>query len=328
MPPILTIDTSLSNKVKIAVVNDSYQLEDTHQEPIAPENLQGKIIQEVKRSELERLAISSTWFVSEDGKQGFVEKDGKKVVYIDLNEIRRRTGLAESAIAIYNDAEATALALNVPHKEKVIQEGHPGEADTKTLVYLGAGFQLVRSQYHYDVDRYLPEYGGGLMAAVPMSLIGLLQEDFLKRIAAISGISSVEGIGLLRHTHLLSAKGLSNIHEALYGGKKSTATIIDEGERNATTFKIYSMILGRCLQNFASTAGFNQALYLGGTFATAIAPHLDQQALREAFAVPQHLTRQAYEQIPIIVLDEPFAGNLGAAYGLNEGIETSAGIPY
>ena len=127
MPSILTIDTGMSNLLKIAVVDDSYRLQDLHQEPIAPENLQGKIIQEVKRSELERLAISSTWFLFEDGLEGFIEKEGKKVSYINLPQIVKETGLRE--FAMYNDAEATALALNVPHQEKVIQAGHPGKAD-------------------------------------------------------------------------------------------------------------------------------------------------------------------------------------------------------
>ena len=337
MPPILTLDTGMSNRLKIAVVDDSYRLLDTHQEHIAPENLQGKIIQEVKRSELERLAIASTWFLSENGLEGFVEKEGKKVSYINLPEIfkeTKETGLRE--FAMYNDAEATALALNVPHQEKVIQAGHPEEAEIKTLVYLGTGFQLVRSQYHHDLKRYLPEYGGGLMAAVPMNLLdNLVSFEFLNEVAEKAGLKSMSQ---LRHTHLLSVRGLSYIHAAASplvdeGTKeqKDAATLISEKEqqgRHQRTFTTYSTILGRCLQNFASTAGFNQALYLGGTFATAIAPHLDQQALREAFAVPQHLTRKAYEEIPIIVLDEPFAGNLGAAYGLQNEIGTSAGIPY
>ncbi|MDO8656019.1 MAG: glucokinase [Nanoarchaeota archaeon] len=324
---ILTIDTGMSNIVKIAAVDNSYRLQDTHLEPVAPENLQEKIIQEVQHSRLEKLAISSTWFVSEDGSQGFIEKDGRKVAYIDLPEIQKRTGLVESAIAIYNDAEATALALNVPHHKRIIQEGNVGlhDAETKTLIYLGTGFQLVRNQYHFDIERYLPDYGGGLMAAVPVSLLEIVNSDFLKKIADISGVGEV---AKLRHTHLLSARGLGHIHTALTEEKKDAKTIIDEKDQHQQTFMTYSKILGRCLQNFASTAGFDQALYIGGTFAAAIAPHLDHQALRESFAVPHHLTRKAYKQIPIIVIDEPFAGNLGAAYGLREEIETSAGIQY
>ena len=327
MSSILTIDTGLSNIVKIAIVDSSYQLQDTHLEPVAPENLQGKIIQEVQRSGLEQLAISSTWFISEDGKQGFIEKDGRKKVYIDLNEIQERTGLVESAIAIYNDAEATALALNVPHQKRIIQEGGIDLHDTeiKTLIYLGTGFQMERCFYHYDVERYLPNHGGGLMASIPVNLLEIVSTDFLKKIADISEIG---GIAKLRHTHLLSARGLGHIHTALTEEKKDAKTIIDEKDQHQQTFMTYSKILGRCLQNFASTVGFDQALYIGGTFATAIAPHLDQQALQEAFAVPQHLTRKMYEQIPILVLDEPFAGNLGAAYGLREGIETTAQTTY
>src|SRR3989338_8948140 len=234
MPSILTIDTGMSNLLKIAVVDDSYRLQDLHQEPIAPENLQGKIIQEVKRSELERLAISSTWFLFEDGLEGFIEKEGKKVSYINLPQIVKETGLRE--FAMYNDAEATALALNVPHQEKVIQAGHPGKADTKTLAYLGTGFQLVRSQYHCDQKCYLPEYGGGLMAAIPMNLLDqLVSFEFLNEVAEKAGLSNVSK---LRYTHLLSARGLSYIHAALTEEQKDAPTIIEEKEKHASTFEI------------------------------------------------------------------------------------------
>ncbi len=326
MSSILTIDTGLSNIIKIATVDDSYQLHDTHQEPVTPENLQGKIIQEVLRSELEELAISSTWFISEDGKQGFIEKEGKKTVYIDLDEIQRRTGLAESAIDIYNDAEATALALNVPHQEKIIQkkEDWP-EAEIKTLVYLGTGFQLERCPYHYDERKYLPHHGGGLMVAVPVSLLEIVPFDFLEKIANISGAGEV---AKLRHTHLLSARGLSYIHAALTAEKKEASALIAEAAAHQETFALYSKILGRCLQNFASDNGFDQTLYIGGTFGAIIAAHLDHQALKESFATSHPLLRKSYEEIPILVLDEPFAGNLGAAYGLRNDVGTAAGTPY
>lgn len=326
MSPILTIDTGLSNMLKIATVDDSYNLQDLHQEPIAPENLQGKIIQEVLRSGLEELAISSTWFVSEAGKRGFIEKDGEKVVYLDLNEIHRRVPLKKSAL--YNDAEATALALNIPKFQKrIIQEGDGFiDTDTKTLVYLGTGFQMVRTYFEEDTNMYLPEYGGGLMASIPISLLDdVVSYSFLNVVAENIRLKSM---AQLRHTHLLSARGLSNIHAALKGEMKEAKQLIEEGIQHQQTFTVYSRILGRCLQNFASTAGFDQALYLGGTFATAIAPHLDFQAIKESFAVPHHVTREAYERTPIILLNEPFAGNLGAAYGLLMGIETKAGIPW
>lgn len=318
---VLTIDTGMSNQTKIAAVNDSYQLEDVHIVPIQPQDLQQKIIEEVQRSGLEQLAISSTWFISEDGKQGFIEQDGRKVVYIDLPVIVRETGVKN--VAIYNDAEATALTLNVPHKEIILKEGHPDLPDTKTLAYLGTGFQLVRSHYHYDTEIFLPECGGGLNAAIPISVLDILTPDVLHNVAKSAGLTK---ISQLRHTHLLSARGLSNIHHALGGLQLSAEELIRS--RPTRTFEIYSEILGRCLQNFASTAGFNQAIYLGGTFATAIAPYLDQQTLRKSFEVPHHLTRKAYTEIPIIVLDEPLAGNVGAAYGLIQGIESTAGIPY
>lgn len=325
MSSTLTIDTGMSNVLKIASVDDSYQLKDTHLEPTAPENLQGKIIQEVQRSGLERLAISSTWFISEDGKQGFIEKEGEKVIYIDLDEIQQRTGLVESAIGIYNDAEATALAFNVPHREIIIQKGNWLEPETKTLVYLGTGFQLERCLYHYDVKRYLPNHGGGLMAAVPVSVLEIVSLDFLKKIADISGVGEM---AKLRHTHLLSARGLGYIHTALTEEKKEASILIEEATAHRETFELYSKILGRCLQNFASDNGFDQALYIGGTFATVIAAHLDHQALKESFAVSHPLIRKSYEEIPIIVLDEPFAGNLGAAYGLRNDVGTAAGTPY
>ncbi len=331
---ILTIDTGMSNRLKIAQVNDAYRLVDQHQEHILPERLQDKIIQEAKRSDSEELALSSTWFISEDGKQGFIEKEGRKETYLDLERIKASSPVKTAFM--YNDAEATALALNLSLTERVIQPGNIREPDTKTLVYLGTGFQMLRS-YFYEDKGYLPEYGGGLMASLPVSVLSAAPLDFpgcdfLEKLRLHSGLDSISE---LRHTHLLSARGLSNIHAiyADYGEEKSAQAIIDEHQKepgkHKKTFERYSYLLGACLHNFASTAGFNQAIYVGGAFAAAVAPHLNHESLLEGYEhFDEHLTRHAYREIPISVIEEPFAGNLGAAYGLRKNIKTTAGIPY
>lgn len=320
---ILTIDTGLSNILKICTVDDSYTIREQRLEPVPRERLQDKFIEVVNQSGLEKLAIAATWFISEDNTEGFIEKDGKKEVYINTKKIKECSSAKN--IIMYNDAEATALALNLDMKLRVIQQGNRHLPDCKTLVYLGTGFQMVRNYYFENDKEYLPQLGGGLMASVPLSIRKILSWELLDRIVEEVGIGSM---ARLRHTHLLSARGLQYIHTADTGEKKEASQLIEEGEKHRETFILYSQILGTCLQNFASTAGLDQALYIGGTFAAAVAPCLDYDAIRESFAIGEHVIRYAYDDIPIYLIEEPFAGNLGAAYGLNRDIESTTKIPY
>ena len=318
---ILTVDNGQS-VTKIACVDDHYDLEGIVQEPISPDDIQARIIAESRQSGLSELAIATTWFTSNNKRQALGKLESRRKVIIDLDEIERETGVRK--IQLYNDAEATALALNTPFDGITIQTGDISQPAIKTLVYVGTGFQMVRTHYDSQRNAYLPHYGGGLRAALPMSLLDIVDRSFLERVAECA---MVERISQLRHTHILGANGLQNVHRALTGENKKTREIIDGASSAGVTFDIYSGLLGRCLQNFASNSGFSQAVYFGGTFAPVIAPHLNLDTVREAFAVSDNITIGAYNTIPLKIMNEAFAANKGAAFGLRNRIETTSCDP-
>ncbi len=274
-------------------------------------------------SGLEQIAIATTFAISTEATHEYNNINGQKVVYLNTDEIERQTGIKR--IALYNDAEAAAFALNTPSSvaDTIIQAGDVSkEPRKKTMVYVGTGFQLIRLHYDSVGKMYKPELGGGLMASLPISLLEIVDDIFLGKVAMEAGI---ESISKLRHTHILGARGLHNIHAAITGEEKSAAEIIDHAAKYDKTFACYSALLGKTLQNFASNDGFSQALYVGGTFAPVLAPHLNLDLIRKAFAAPDFLNAP-YERIPIMIVNEPYPGNKGAAFAFRSGIGTTANL--
>ncbi len=321
---ILTVDNGQSS-TKIANVQQNafgtipaeYPLEDIVTKEVPERDLNNLIIEEARRrGRPTTIAIATTWFISESGK---VAGDPRqRASYLDTQRIQEETGA--SAVSLYNDAEAAAFAVNVLHNQVQIQSGSPHTIAprVKTLVYLGTGFQLVRC--HRDPEgEYIPSYGGGLRSSVPVSLLDIIPEDVLERLEE----AATETTGGLRHSHLLGACGLQNIHQALTEAKREVKDIL--ADPNPKVFALYSSILGSCLRNFASTEGFSQHLIVGGSFAPLVLPYVDRKLLREAFAVPDHVG-VAFDHIPIYFMNEPSAANKGVAYAVRHNIPTSANV--
>ena len=72
---------------------------------------------------------------------------------------------------------------------------------------------------------------------------------------------------------------------------------MEEAKNYTKTFNAYSTVLGRCLQNFASSDGLSQELYIGGNFATVIAPYLDLEIIKRESSKIQGLVQVLVNKI-------------------------------
>lgn len=322
---ILTVDNGQSITKVVSVDADGIveadEVKVQASEAVEGAQIQEKLIRWCNESATEKVAIATTWFIDKNAQQAYFKVDGQRVTYIDLPQLKGASAVQRAAL--YNDAEAAAIALNLPCSELVIQKGTLDEVRKKTLVYLGTGFQLVRT--HYDMGKciYVAEYGGGLRSSPPLSLLSRVEPTLLERIVQQAGLDNV---GKLRHSHLLGARGLTNIHAAVTGIKTEPSEIIAHPDKARDTFEIYSRILGLCLHNFVSTDGFSQSLYLGGSFAPVLAPHLQREVIAEAFSLPGDFTAEAYKSIHVAAITDPLATHRGLAFAYAKKVSTTANV--
>lgn len=322
---VLTVDNGQSLTKVVSIETEEVKVQAS--EAVEGAQIQEKLIRWCNESATEKLAIATTWFIDKNAQQAYFKVDGQRVTYIDLPQLREASAVQRAAL--YNDAEAAAIALNVPCSELVIQagredpEGNQGKVRKKTLVYLGTGFQLVRTHYDTGKEIYVAEYGGGLRSSPPLSLLSRVEPALLERIVQQAG---VDNIGKLRHSHFLGARGLTNIHAAVTGIKTEPSEIIAHPEEARNTFEIYSRILGLCLHNFVSTDGFSQSLYLGGSFAPVLAPYLQREVIAEAFSLPGDFTAEAYKSIHLAAITDPLATHRGLAFACAKKVSTTSNV--
>jgi glucokinase len=305
---ILTFDNGQSS-TKVALVNDDYSLAESDDIIVNKREIQDFVIETSKEYEHEQIAIATTNFIRSDGKRAYSSADDHLNISVIAKAIQKK-------VSIYNDAEAAAYALNLPQKSHIIQEGSIENPTSKNLVYLGTGFQSV--PLYFEEGYYKPTYANLIYATLPASVERIVDRNFLKNLAQIVGVD----VSSLRHTDLLSARGVSNIHTVLTSDKVEVADLTKNNSEFTSTFDLYYKFIGNYLREFSDTTCFDQALYIAGSYAAALGPFIDKEKILEGFSDGRAIRLKT----PITWLEEKYGGNRGAAFAAKKHFKTTAGI--
>ncbi len=216
--------------------------------------------------------------------------------FIDAEALRATTGADE--VHLINDLQAQGYALDdVPATSIApVIEGQEAEPDATRLV-LNIGTGCNAAVVHRVRGRlFVPaaESGHTSLPRTHEELDDLY--DHLRRSEPHLPIEAA-----------ISGRGLTNIHEWLTGRTLTPKAIIDqvaEGYNEARkTLSLFIHILGAAAGNFALHHLPMGGLYLSGSLARAIAPHMDEPAFMSTF-IDRGPYTDIVRSIPVSVITE------------------------
>ncbi len=210
-------------------------------------------------------------------------------------------------VAILNDLQAQghALAALDPRHLRVLLPGKPvGEGATRLVVGAGTGFNAapvhaVAGGIHVAASEcghiHLPQHGE--------------QEQALARhLAHRHGIATVEEV--------LSGRGLAALHHWTSGQDLTadalTAAIVAGDPAARATGVLFAQVMGRVLATLALVHLPFGGIYLIGSVARAMAPHLGALGMAGAFAEMGRFSPMMAE-FPVLVVEDDYAALLGCA---------------
>lgn len=210
-------------------------------------------------------------------------------------------------VAILNDLQAQghALASLDPRHLRVLLPGQPAAAGATQLV-VGAGTGFNAAPVHH-----LP--GGTHVAPSECGHIHLPrkgeQEAALARhLAELHGIATIEEV--------LCGRGLVALHRWLSGqelaGDALTAAIAAGEPAARKTGQLYARIMGRSLATLALVHLPYGGIFLIGSVARAMAPHLVALGMGEAFRDMGRFSPMMAE-FPVAMVEDDYAALLGCA---------------
>lgn len=234
---------------------------------------------------------------------------------IDADGLRALAGDG-ACVALINDLQAQGHALDriAPARIRrlVPAAAEPdSNAATRLVVGIGTGFNAV--PVHRMGDALLvpaAEYGHAHLSAQARD-----ERAFARALASEHALATVE--------EALSGRGLVALHHWRRGTTLRAAAIsaaLDAGEAEArATAALYARLLGRALADLALTHLPFGGIYLIGGVARALAPHLPELGLAQAFC---EMGRQAalMERFAIHLIDDDYAALAGCAAYLETGM--------
>ncbi len=302
--------------------------------------IQDQIIQGAKATpNLEAIALSVTHPIKRASTIA-VDLGGGEV--LSLDKITTETGKPSH---IYNIAVATALAINIDGLDRIVlkKADNPFQERDKSVIYLGDGMHLVKAPFNRQTKSNEARYGMFPETGAPLDMFPReYRKEFGKRAYSwLKTMPEEHKWERLRPSDGLSTRGLVNLYEIMHGNievdpelkgwdairSKLTHILQDDSLAAQTTLQEYCSILGR-FAHFA--AGYNSegGIYVTGPLANRIADHLDPDTITEEFNDARRIPgfHAAMDSIPITFLREPYAANMGAAYGAKNNIPTSVNI--
>ena len=225
---------------------------------------------------------------------------------IDAGELRAAHGF--SIVRLINDFEAVAWALPVLSPDQLLQIGGGQPVAGAPLAALGpgTGLGMAVSIPHATGDLVLSSEGGHATMAGSSS-----QED-----AVIAHLR--RRFGHVSAEHVLSGRGLENLHEALAAldnlplPRRAAAEITRAGvegtcQTSRATIDMFCAMLGTVAGNLALTLGARGGIFIGGGILRHMPDYLVRSPFRARFEDKGRLGKYL-EPIPAyLILDEDAA---------------------
>ena len=234
---------------------------------------------------------------------------------VDAAGVARALGVRR--VALLNDlvAMAYSVAVLMPSELAVLQQGRPIGNGNRALIAAGTG--LGEALLHTVDGRAVPsatEAGHADFAARTEREIALVR-DLIARF----GRADVE--------HVISGRGLVNIHRALHTGHCRASIDLDDADAPAKittaasegtcaacveTMDLFVEAYGAEAGNLALRSVAGGGIFIGGGIAPKILPALSAGGFMRAFRAKPPLDGML-DAIPVSVILNPEAGLLGAA---------------
>lgn len=236
--------------------------------------------------------------------------------HIDATTVGRAFNIPR--VALLNDLEALAYSVPVLHGDELhtLQKGEPLRGGNMALIAAGTG--LGQALLHFVDGRFIPsasEAGHADWAARTDRDVTLLRD-------------LVERYGRAEVEHVVSGRGLLNIHRVAHRGTTCAATAgADASDAPAAittaalerrcagcveTLEIFVEAYGAEAGNAALRSVSTGGLFVGGGIAPKILPALTDGRFMAALLAKGPL-RQLLANMPVQVILNPRAGLLGAA---------------
>lgn len=210
-------------------------------------------------------------------------------------------------VAILNDLQAQghALASLGARHLRVLRPGRPASEGAAQLV-VGAGTGFNAAPVHH-----LP--GGTFVAPSECGHIhlprhGEAEEALARHLAQRHGIATIEEV--------LCGRGLVALHHWVSGhevaGDALTAAIAAGDAQARESGALYARLMGRALAALALVHLPFGGIFLIGSVARAMAPHLDDLGMGAAFVEMGRFSAMM-EDFPILVVEDDYAALLGCA---------------
>lgn len=215
-------------------------------------------------------------------------------------------------VAILNDMQAQGHALLSldPRHLRVLMPGRPAPAGSAQLV-VGAGTGFNAAPVHH-----LP--GGTFVAPSECGHIhlphhGEAEQALARHLAQRHGIATIEEV--------LCGRGLVALHHWVSGhemaGDALTAAIAAGDPAVQETGRLYAQLMGRALATLALVHLPYGGIFLIGSVARAMAPHLVALGMAEAFAEMGRFSALMAD-FPVSVIEDDYAALLGCAAHLQD----------
>ncbi len=236
---------------------------------------------------------------------------------IDCADIKAATRCARCVVI--NDFEAAAWGATRLSEKQCIRLGKTERAPGRTMAILGAGTGLGQAIIPCDASgnySVISSEGGHTGFAPENSEEVELLQYLMPRFGHVSVERVLSGQGLVNIHAFLSGKpadqlasGVENDHLA----PEITAKALDGSDETCVkTVELFCRIYGSEAGNLALKCLPAGGIHVAGGIAPVILPFLQQGGFREAFE-NKGCMRKIMEKIPVLVIQEPDLGLLGAA---------------
>jgi glucokinase len=220
-------------------------------------------------------------------------------------------------VALLNDLQAMAYSIPVlqPSEVHALQAGEALRGGNIALIAAGTG--LGEALLHNVDGRFVPSPSEGGHA--DFSARTEREVELLRHLVARYGRADVE--------HVVSGRGLVNIHRAMHDASCAAAIDLDDPQAPAAistaaiehrcpacveTLDMFVEAYGAEAGNLALRSVSTGGLYIGGGIAPKILPALDTGVFMRAFRAKPPL-QEMLQRMPVHVILNPEVGLLGAA---------------
>lgn len=210
-------------------------------------------------------------------------------------------------VAILNDLQAQGHALrslDPRHVRQLLPTGPAIAGATQLVVGAGTGFNAA-PVYHFSTGTQVAASECG---HIHLPRHGEREEALARHLAALHGIATVEEV--------LCGRGLVALHRWVSGqdvpGDKLTAAIAAGDPQARETGALYASIMGRTLATLALVHLPFGGIFLIGSVARAMSPHLADLGMGAAYTEMGRFSTLV-KSFPVAMVEDDYAALLGCA---------------